>query len=295
MEKGLLIDENTLNERINQIADQINNDFKGETITLICILKGSLYFYADLSRKINLDTELEFIRVSSYDGEDSTGEIEFKLDLDYEQLPDNYYPCTYEGELVNNASYQNGQYGYFYIAAESGWKASLIDRNSTEPVTTKLCTTINGKPIVNMNGMFASSKAVSIDTSSFDTSKVTDMGAMFVGVKAEELDFSSFDTSNVTNMGAMFATAEVKELDLSSFNTSRVTDISGMFNSASNIKSLDLSSFDTSNVTSFGGLFSGNTSITDLNMSNWDYSNMTNSFKTDISFNNLPNLKLNTL
>ena len=82
MEKGLLIDENTLNERINQIADQINNDFKGETITLICILKGSLYFYADLSRKINLDTELEFIRVSSYDGEDSTGEIEFKLDLD---------------------------------------------------------------------------------------------------------------------------------------------------------------------------------------------------------------------
>ena len=149
---------------------------------------------------------------------DNDKEFEFKLDLDYEQLPNNYYPCTYEGELVNNTSYQNGQYEYFYLADVGGWKASLIDRNSTEPVTTKLCTTINGKPIVNMNGMFASSKAVSIDTSSFDTSKVTDMGAMFVGVKAEELDFSSFDTSNVTNMGSMFANAEVKKLDLSSFN-----------------------------------------------------------------------------
>ena len=38
---------------------------------------------------------------------DTDKEFEFKLDLDYEQLPNNYYPCTYEGELVNNTSYQN--------------------------------------------------------------------------------------------------------------------------------------------------------------------------------------------
>lgn len=82
MARELLIDEITLKERIGQIANQINDDFKGEPITLICILKGSLYFYADLSRKIKLNTELEFMRVSSYDGEDSTGQIDFKLDLD---------------------------------------------------------------------------------------------------------------------------------------------------------------------------------------------------------------------
>ena len=82
MEKEILIDENTLKERIMQLAEQINNDFKGEKITLICILKGSLYFYADLSRKIDLDTELEFIRVKSYEGEKSTGEIKFLLELD---------------------------------------------------------------------------------------------------------------------------------------------------------------------------------------------------------------------
>lgn len=82
MEKEILIDEDTLKERISQIAENINNDFRGKKITLICILKGSLYFYADLSRKIDLETELEFIRVSSYEGENSTGQVDFLLELD---------------------------------------------------------------------------------------------------------------------------------------------------------------------------------------------------------------------
>lgn len=125
MEKGLLIDENTLNERINQIADQINNDFKGETITLICILKGSLYFYADLSRKINLDTELEFIRVSSYDGEDSTGEIEFKLDLDN--------PVTNKNVIVVEDIIDTGN-TLFYL---------LKYLKSQKPKSLKLCTLLD--------------------------------------------------------------------------------------------------------------------------------------------------------
>jgi len=82
MEREILIDELTIEKRIKQIADQINQEFEGEQLTLICILKGSLYFYADLSRRINLDTELEFIRVSTYEGENSTGELDWKLKLD---------------------------------------------------------------------------------------------------------------------------------------------------------------------------------------------------------------------
>lgn len=82
MIREVLIDEKTIKERIKQIANEISNDFDGEKITLICILKGSLYFFADLSRFISLDTELEFIRVSSYDGENSTGNIDFIMDLD---------------------------------------------------------------------------------------------------------------------------------------------------------------------------------------------------------------------
>jgi len=80
--RKVLINEKTLRERINQLAEQITEDFKGEKLTMICILKGSLYFFADLSRRIDLDTEIEFVRVSSYEGTTSTGKIDLKLDAD---------------------------------------------------------------------------------------------------------------------------------------------------------------------------------------------------------------------
>ena len=77
-----LIDEKKLNKRISEIAKQIEEEYKGKEITLICILKGSIFFTVDLARKINEDVRLEFIRVSSYgEGTESTGEIKMKLDL----------------------------------------------------------------------------------------------------------------------------------------------------------------------------------------------------------------------
>jgi len=83
MDKGrILIDEETLESRINELAKEITKEFEGEQLTLICILKGSVYFFADLTRKIDLDTRVEFIRISSYEGENSTGNINFKLKLD---------------------------------------------------------------------------------------------------------------------------------------------------------------------------------------------------------------------
>ena len=59
-----------------------------------------------------------------------------------------------------------------------------------------------------MSGMFASSKATTLDLSSFDTSKVTNMNLMFYGSQATTLDLSSFDTSNVTNINQMFMQAQ---------------------------------------------------------------------------------------
>lgn len=77
-----LIDEEQLNKRISEIAKQIEEEYKNKEITLICILKGSIFFTVDLARKINEDVRLEFIRVSSYgEGTESTGEIKMKLDL----------------------------------------------------------------------------------------------------------------------------------------------------------------------------------------------------------------------
>ena len=82
MERKVLISNKEIKDRIKELGECINKDYKGEKITLICILKGSLYFFADLSREIKSDIELEFIRVASYDGYNSTGKIELKLNLD---------------------------------------------------------------------------------------------------------------------------------------------------------------------------------------------------------------------
>jgi len=78
----VLIDEKKLQERIYEMAKQIEEEYKGKEITFICILKGSVFFTMDLAKKIDGDVRLEFIRVSSYgEGTESTGEIKMKLDL----------------------------------------------------------------------------------------------------------------------------------------------------------------------------------------------------------------------
>ena len=77
-----LINEEELHTRVNEIAKQIEKEYEGKEITLICILKGSVFFTVDLAKSINGDVKLEFIRVSSYgEGTESTGEIKMKLDL----------------------------------------------------------------------------------------------------------------------------------------------------------------------------------------------------------------------
>ena len=91
-----------------------------------------------------------------------------------------------------------------------------------------------------------------LDTSYFDTTKVTKMQYMFYNCRSlTSLDVSTFDTSKVTTMFAMFASCRnLTSLDLGSFNTANVTDIGGMFNGCPGLKTLDLNSFDLSKVTS---------------------------------------------
>lgn len=78
----ILISENQLKKRIKEIATQIEKDYKDEEITFICILKGSIYYFTDLTKRIKNSINIEFMRVSSYgSGTESTGEIQLKLDL----------------------------------------------------------------------------------------------------------------------------------------------------------------------------------------------------------------------
>jgi hypoxanthine phosphoribosyltransferase len=77
-----LINEKKINKRIKELAKEIENDYKNQDITFICILKGSIYFFTDLTKRIKNNVNIEFMRVSSYgSGTESSGEIQLKLDL----------------------------------------------------------------------------------------------------------------------------------------------------------------------------------------------------------------------
>ena len=181
-------------------------------------------------------------------------------------------PCTYEGELVDGATYEKDEYDYIYISAEEGWRLSLRDRNSTDPVTSKICTTVNGKPIVSMSGTFANSKTTAIDLSSFDTSNVIAMDGMFYyATNLEEVDLITFDVRNVENMASMFYNDNISEYDFSGFETNSLTNVSSMLGNNGNIVELDVSNWDTSKIESMGNFIGNTTSLKKLNISNWDF------------------------
>ena len=222
--------------------------------------------------------------------------------------------CTFDGELTQGAEYVNGQYTYRYMQGNvlnwyedkittenigDGWSVELTDKDSTDPVTSKLCTYVNDKPIMSMSLMFYNSKAESIDMSSFNTLNVKSMSGMFLSNQTKVLDLSSFETSNVTDMSGMFSNSKVTKLDLSNFDTSKVVNMLAMF-SVNQLSSVDISNFNTSNVTNMSAMFDGskialldlskfdtskvtnmnymfwNTSLTEIDLSNFDTGNVTN-------------------
>ena len=75
------LDQSEIISGVKAIATQINNDYSGKEIVLIGVLKGAFVFMNELIKHIRLPLEVEFIRVSSYEGTSSTGEM--KLSVDY--------------------------------------------------------------------------------------------------------------------------------------------------------------------------------------------------------------------
>ncbi|MBL8066653.1 MAG: hypoxanthine phosphoribosyltransferase [Chthonomonadaceae bacterium] len=66
-----------------RIAREISDDYRGESVVLIAVLKGSYQFISDLSRLIEIPCEIDFVQVSSYgDGTESTGVVRIKKDHD---------------------------------------------------------------------------------------------------------------------------------------------------------------------------------------------------------------------
>ncbi len=80
--KKVLIERQDIAKRVSELGKQISNDYKGESVTLVCTLRGASIFFADLVREIEGDVVIDFIAVSSYGaGTSSSGEVKMIKDL----------------------------------------------------------------------------------------------------------------------------------------------------------------------------------------------------------------------
>ena len=77
----LLISESEIKKRVKVLANKINEDYKGKNPIFIGILNGCYVFMADLLREIELDVEVDFVKIRSYEGDSSTGTIKFRKDI----------------------------------------------------------------------------------------------------------------------------------------------------------------------------------------------------------------------
>ena len=79
----ILISENDIKAKIKEVAAQISNDYQGEEILFVGILKGCIHFYSDLTREITVPSTMDFMAISSYgSGTTSSGEVKLLKDLD---------------------------------------------------------------------------------------------------------------------------------------------------------------------------------------------------------------------
>lgn len=77
----VLIPEEKVRKRIQEIADAISEKYKNTSVLLIGILNGSVFFLADLAQKLSVPVEIDFMAASSYVGTDSTGKVLITKDL----------------------------------------------------------------------------------------------------------------------------------------------------------------------------------------------------------------------
>jgi len=76
-----LFTQEQLKTRIAELGKEVSAKFRGEEVTFICILKGSMIFCSDLMREMTVPLEVDFITASSYEGTNSTGEVNIKFEF----------------------------------------------------------------------------------------------------------------------------------------------------------------------------------------------------------------------
>ena len=81
--EDILIDRDTLQQRISELGEDVSADYAGRDLLLVGVLKGAVFFMADLMRRISVPCEIDFMAISSYGAStDSSGIVRILKDLD---------------------------------------------------------------------------------------------------------------------------------------------------------------------------------------------------------------------
>ena len=79
-----LISQEEIENKISEIANQINHKYKGQELVVIGILKGAFIVVSDLAKQLELDVTFDFMSIKSYYGSESTGQVRIVKDLEYD-------------------------------------------------------------------------------------------------------------------------------------------------------------------------------------------------------------------
>jgi hypoxanthine phosphoribosyltransferase len=81
---GPYLSEEVIQNRIKELASAINEDYKDKRPLFIAILNGSFMFASDLFKQLKIDAEICFIKLASYKGTRSTGQVITAIGLDHD-------------------------------------------------------------------------------------------------------------------------------------------------------------------------------------------------------------------
>jgi len=79
--KYILFD--AIHEKVLKVAGRINEDYKKKNPVFVVVLNGAFMFASDLLKKVNVDCEIAFVKVASYEGTKSTGSVKSLIGLNH--------------------------------------------------------------------------------------------------------------------------------------------------------------------------------------------------------------------
>lgn len=125
--KSVMYSEDELHARVREIAAELKDEYADKNPLVVAILKGSVMFYADLTRAMNFPMEMEFMSVSSYGSGTTSRELVFRKDLDK--------PIKGRHVILVEDIIDSGKTLY-------ALKARLLER---EPASVKICALLDKK------------------------------------------------------------------------------------------------------------------------------------------------------